>query len=70
LVYQNADADQESGCQSFEIAQQVSTALGRLFRYVEKSWIFDNEIDWVLRIKRVSPYQAGRKAGLKGCDAR
>jgi len=51
--FSRTGADQESGCQSFEIAQQVSTALGRLFRYVEKSWIFDNEIDWVLRITRI-----------------
>ena len=30
--------------------------------------MFDNEIDWVMRILSVSPYQADRKVCLKGCD--
>jgi hypothetical protein len=37
--------------QSFEIGWQVYTASGRAFSATnEKVWMFDNEIDWVMRI--------------------
>jgi hypothetical protein len=37
--------------------RQVFTASGRAFLIKHQGWIFDNEIDWVMRIECVSPYQ-------------
>jgi hypothetical protein len=40
---------------SFETGWQVYTASGRAFSTTsEKVWIFDNEIDWVMRIRHLS----------------
>jgi hypothetical protein len=45
------DADLETGCLK---AAGFSTALGRAVRETDETvWMFDNEIDWVMRIGRL-----------------
>jgi hypothetical protein len=48
---------------SFETVRLVSTASGRAFD--KEGWIFDNEIDWVMRIRHLSlvPAAARQLAG-------
>jgi hypothetical protein len=47
-----ADASiRKQACQSFGTGWQVYTVSGRAFSATnEKVWMFDNEIDWVMRI--------------------
>jgi hypothetical protein len=50
-----ADADLETGQQSFETGLAgFPPPQGGPFRYNDKVWMFDNEIDWVMRIWRLS----------------
>jgi hypothetical protein len=47
--------------------RQVFTASGRAFLIKHQGWIFDNEIDWVMRIgRRILVPEAARR--LKGCE--
>jgi hypothetical protein len=55
LPLQESDADLEAGRASPSgLGRQVSTASGRAFSAKnEKVWMFDNEIDWVTRLKEL-----------------
>ena len=55
---------------SFETGWQVYTASGRAFSATnEKVWMFDNEIDWVMRICSASFVPVAERL-LQGCGVR